>query len=244
MGWGAERQKATKRLKAARKALANAGKTDCEGNDAAALEQAVRDAEVDLHYTLYYPLAEPYISLWPKVPRRKTKTKATEAEEAEDQEDEVNGAAEDQRDSRAEAELKRGPKGDPAMRALVEKAMQEGPAALEALKNDLPLQGTETRPAGTKQKTRALKMPAERTAKKMEKVQRNEQGLGSEQEEDDIVMESKKRRKPDTDTLKKAKIQGVEAKNRRERRAAMRQLEEEIAREEEDSDGGFFESGR
>lgn len=130
------------------------------------------------------------------------------------------------------------------MRALVEKAMQEGPAALEALKNDLPLQGTDIRPAGAKQKTRALKMPAERTAKKTEKVQRNEQGLGSEQEEDDVVMESKKRRKPDTDTLKKAKIQSVEAKNRRERRAAMRQLEEEIAREEEDSDGGFFESGR
>ncbi|KAJ9637344.1 hypothetical protein H2199_007631 [Coniosporium tulheliwenetii] len=247
-----ERQKATKRLKAARKALANAEKADGHGDeverphqDRQTLERAVRDAEVDLNYTLYYPLAEPYVSLWPKAPNRKTKRRMGEAEEAGD-EDGVDRAADGQSDARAEAKTNQGPKGDPAMRALVEKAMQEGPAALDALKNDLPLQGTETRPDGAKPKARPLKRAAERSAGKAERVQGRDQGLDDEGKEDgvDTEIKAKRRKEPKLDVRKKTKIRGVEAKNRRERRAAMRRLEEEIAKEEEDSDGGFFESGR
>ena len=58
-----DRQKATKRLKRARKKL-NA----CEDGDdeRMRLEQALSDAEVDVNYAQYFPLDQPYVSLFPR----------------------------------------------------------------------------------------------------------------------------------------------------------------------------------
>lgn len=58
-----DRQKASKRLKRARKELNN-----CEEDDdnRAELEKRVEDAEVDVNYAQYYPLDRHYVSLFPR----------------------------------------------------------------------------------------------------------------------------------------------------------------------------------
>lgn len=58
-----DRQKATKRLKHARKAL-----QACEGDDVerARLGRVVQDAEVDVNYAQYFPLDQPYVSMFPR----------------------------------------------------------------------------------------------------------------------------------------------------------------------------------
>lgn len=60
-----ERQKSTRALKRHQKALETVepSATDYEG-----LKAAVYEAEVDLNYTMFYPLAEKYVSLYPRSP--------------------------------------------------------------------------------------------------------------------------------------------------------------------------------
>ena len=105
-----DRQKATKRLKRASKEL------QCCENDGEAqaeLKKKVEDAEVDVNYAQFYPLDQPYVSLFPR-------TQAAEAVEVE--EDSVegqNGAPER--------------KGDLEMRQMVKQCMANG--KLEALRN-------------------------------------------------------------------------------------------------------------
>lgn len=100
-----DRQKATKRLKRARKRV-NA----CDGDDAEQrrLEQLVQDAEVDVNYAQYFPLDQPYVSLFPR------------RSEGEDED-----ASEDQADSER--------KGDPVMWEKVKDCMANG--TLDALRN-------------------------------------------------------------------------------------------------------------
>lgn len=62
--------------------------------------QSIRNAEVDLNYTLYYPLLKTYVSLYPKQQKESTKSG----------------------DAAASTE---GPKGDVDMWKMVEKAMEE-----------------------------------------------------------------------------------------------------------------------
>jgi hypothetical protein len=107
----AETQKTVKRLKKAKKALASA-----EDGDKAKLEQAVHKADVDWHYTEFYPLGAHYVNLFPR---------KTENDENEDEaEDTVRGNLE--------------------MRARIEKAMKEGKAALQTLKSELTIVESET----------------------------------------------------------------------------------------------------
>ena len=56
-----ERQKATRNLKKVKSRLAAASEGTVERDE---LHKAVHQAEVDLNYTLYYPLAEKYLSLF------------------------------------------------------------------------------------------------------------------------------------------------------------------------------------
>ena len=69
----AERQKATRYLKKARKAFDTADTPETRES----ASQAVHDADVELNYTLYYPLEIPYSGLYPRgpVPQKTTEMK-------------------------------------------------------------------------------------------------------------------------------------------------------------------------
>ena len=62
-----ERQKATRALKKLRKQLEASSLSSPEH---AKLEKAVHEAEVDLNYTLFYPFAKKYHSLYPRTPEQ------------------------------------------------------------------------------------------------------------------------------------------------------------------------------
>lgn len=57
-----ERQKATRNLKKLKRRLES---TQIEYEEALSLRESIQIAEVDLNYTIYYPLTEKYISLFP-----------------------------------------------------------------------------------------------------------------------------------------------------------------------------------
>lgn len=104
-----DRQKATKRLKRARKELQSC---EDEGGRRVELAKAVEEAEVDVNYAQYYPLDQPYVSLFP----RKT------AKEGDDD----HGSVEPEEPSVVERQ------GDPAMWQRVRLCMAEG--TLDALR--------------------------------------------------------------------------------------------------------------
>jgi hypothetical protein len=87
-----ERQKATRNLKKLRKRLLETESTD----EVEALKKEMHVAEVDLNYTQYCPLNEPYVSLYP------------------------------QKSSDGEDDVVAEPPPKPAMWAEVEKCMEEG----------------------------------------------------------------------------------------------------------------------
>ena len=58
-----ERQKATRALKRIRTQFSTSAPADPENNES---NSAIHEAEVDLAYTMYYPLAEKYQSLYPR----------------------------------------------------------------------------------------------------------------------------------------------------------------------------------
>lgn len=97
-----ERQKATRSLKKLRKRLLAAESTE----EVETLKTQMHIAEVDLNYTQYYPLSEPYISLYPQ----------------------KNSSA-DEQDPPNEPT----PKPKPTMWTEVEKCMEEG--TLDRLRN-------------------------------------------------------------------------------------------------------------
>ena len=106
-----DRQKATKRLKRARKEL-QAHEGDKEARRS--LSKVVEDGEVDVNYSQYFPLDEHYIPLFP---RKKS--------EHEDEDEETNGEV--KQGSREER------RGDHEMWLRVKKCMKDG--TLEALRN-------------------------------------------------------------------------------------------------------------
>lgn len=101
-----DRQKATKRLKRARKAMKEV-EDDAEERERLALE--ADECEVDVQYAMYYPLDVAYVALYPSV--RKVEGKEEE--------------------SGAPVEVQR--QGDAKMRALLKKCAAEG--KLDALRN-------------------------------------------------------------------------------------------------------------
>lgn len=109
-----DRQKATKRLKRARKEL-----DGCPDGDEGRTELArrVQDAEVDINYAQYYPLDRHYVSLFPR-----RKTKGDDDDNSEEGEDGANGN---------EAIVER--KGDTEMWERVKQCMANG--TLDALRN-------------------------------------------------------------------------------------------------------------
>ncbi|WPG98624.1 Hypothetical protein R9X50_00141700 [Acrodontium crateriforme] len=104
-----DRQKATKRLKRARKELREANENG--SGDVEALQKMVDEAEVDVHYAQYYPLDVAYLSLFPS----KRKTDGADGEAAESE-----GAVTERQ-------------GDPVMWQRVKQAMADG--TLDILRN-------------------------------------------------------------------------------------------------------------
>lgn len=60
-----ERQKATRALKKLQRRLDASSEPDAS-DEHAQLAREVRDAQIDVHYTIYYPLTEKYQSLYPR----------------------------------------------------------------------------------------------------------------------------------------------------------------------------------
>ena len=102
-----DRQKATKRLKRARKAMKEV-EGDVEERERLAVE--ADECEVDVQYAMYYPLEVAYVALYPSVRKGEGK--------------------EEEGDAKA-VEVQR--QGDAKMRALVKKCAAEG--KLDALRN-------------------------------------------------------------------------------------------------------------
>lgn len=108
-----DRQKATKRLKKAKKLLAAC---ENDGEELSLLQTKEHKAEVDLNYALYYPLDQPYTPLFPT--RKKPETEQTTDHAAEEVSQEAGEIA---------------AQGDGKMWVLVEMCMAEG--RLDALRN-------------------------------------------------------------------------------------------------------------
>lgn len=166
------------------------------------LERELHVAQVDEAYALNYPHAEPYISLYPK-----TKN-----------EDDDDGAPE------AEAKTSGGAQRRPPMWATVEKAMEEGPEALKALRE----RRSADESTGSAQSKGA---PNKSRAKKPTPL--------SQQLKPPV-------RPPPLPSSPAVKAVGKDGKqpprNRRERRALMRKTAPPVQKDEDEDDGeGFFE---
>ncbi|PVH97591.1 hypothetical protein DM02DRAFT_658173 [Periconia macrospinosa] len=107
-----ERQRATRNIKRLQKQLAALD----DESEKTRLQQMLQNAEVDLNYTIYYPLLKSYVSLFPK-PK---KDGSPSTEDASTVKEETSGPG-------------TGPKGNIEMWKAVEKAMEDG--TLEALRN-------------------------------------------------------------------------------------------------------------
>ena len=106
-----ERQKASRALKKLTKQL---DATASETSEHRMLQTAVHEAEVDLNYTMYYPLAEKYQSLYPRA--------------------ELQGPPDEGKTSRIGGRAKRKVGGEkPPLWPLIERAMTE--STLEALRD-------------------------------------------------------------------------------------------------------------
>jgi hypothetical protein len=91
------------------------------------LEQKVHNAEVDLNYTLYYPLLKPYVALFRGSERENTQS-------AEPGQDGADEAAKKEPNHQEESKSR----GNVEIWKEVEKAMKKGTAALDSLRNWKP----------------------------------------------------------------------------------------------------------
>lgn len=102
-----DRQKATKRLKRAKKAMKEV-ESDAQKREELAKE--VDECELDVQYAMFYPLDVPYVALYPSAKKEEGKTDAEDGKVVEVQR-----------------------QGDAEMRALLKKCVSEG--KLDALRN-------------------------------------------------------------------------------------------------------------
>ncbi|OCK79792.1 hypothetical protein K432DRAFT_299055 [Lepidopterella palustris CBS 459.81] len=128
-----DRQKANRALKKIRRELDAAE----ERGEKDELLLKLHNAEVDLNYALYYPLSQPYSSLFPRSKNEEAKLRKLDPNS-----DAEESGAKDKRSQ--DAEPARMTKGNPEMWKTVENAMKHG--TLEALRNS---QAPETAPRPT-----------------------------------------------------------------------------------------------
>jgi hypothetical protein len=120
-----ERQKATRILKQRKRELSSLENPTPEQK--AELETKIHNAEVDLNYTLYYPLLKPYSALFMGSKRETTQSEEPGSEGAD------NTTKKDSADQEGSAR-----RGNPEIWREVEEAMAKGVWALDALRNWKP----------------------------------------------------------------------------------------------------------
>jgi hypothetical protein len=139
-----------------------------DNSERAALRSRIHNADVDVNYTIYYPLLRPYVSLFPNA----KKDKSTSAEPAGD----VPAG------DKQSAELVDGPKGDLEMWKAVEEAMETG--TLDRLRNSkegvvMPRPNVKAQKDGMKGKTQR-DHKREQKLEGPKAVARNEEDEGSD----------------------------------------------------------------
>jgi hypothetical protein len=165
-----DRQKGTRILKKLKKEY----ETEEDQTKKQHLAEKVHNAEVDVNYSIYYPLLKPYASLYPK----SKKSKASDSDDAneEDVDDKANRDVD-------------GPKGDLDMWKSVEVAMAEG--TLDALRNrkeDMPalVPKKEKKTKEQLQPQRAVKFKEKKVEEKLAaaKNRRERRALGVQAQEE------------------------------------------------------------
>jgi hypothetical protein len=111
-----DRQKGTRILKKLKKEHSSLE----DESQKAQLQQRIHNAEVDVNYTIYYPLMKPYSSLYPKSKSKKS----DDSEDADDGDDA----------DKSKGEELDGPKGNVDMWKAVEQATKEGTLGLDRLR--------------------------------------------------------------------------------------------------------------
>ncbi|KAM0286305.1 hypothetical protein ACHAQH_001036 [Verticillium albo-atrum] len=172
-----ERQKAERRLKKFKRALKEADDPEKK----AKAETDVHMSEVDIAYAQFFPHLEPYISLWPKGKGESdaTPTKA-EAPRAPGVPKPV---------------FSENPADKPPMWHAIEKAMREGPAALEKLRDRRDAAGLSIRsapepsfkpaPVEKTKETHEKKRPVKEKSNKKEVKRTGNWEIDAEEEEED-----------------------------------------------------------
>jgi hypothetical protein len=188
------------------------------------LESKIHAARVNVNYTIYYPLTEKYIALYPK-------SKSSDKDGA---------------DSGAEPEPEQKTVGDdakPPMWAIIEKCMEEGTLdQLREGKLNIGADGKQIAPSSVKVATVA-------DTKKIKKESKDSKGLKVSKGPKDSKKDIKKEQPARTEDKSKydSKYDNMNRRDRR-REQAKEQAKEEAKKAaaraqagEEDSDGGFFE---
>lgn len=98
MGW-ADRKTATKQLRTAQRQYEKAKQQDENKDSLAALQKQIDTAQIDVNYTVYYPLTEKYLSLYPQEKKREVvnghNQKVDNNDDVEEEEEEMQTSEED-----------------------------------------------------------------------------------------------------------------------------------------------------
>lgn len=179
------------------------------------LERKIHDAEVNLNYTIYYPLTEKYISLYPK-----SKGKSSEDAEAESETEPEN------------KDKKQQPEGEkPALWSVVEKCMKEETLGLlREGKLNIGADGKPVAKPAPKPAAAPAKKPKVGTEKNKTK-QTTKHTLKTEEESEPKFASRRERRADKRDKLGQREHQRVQGKGHHA----------VAPTDGDDSDGGFFE---
>jgi hypothetical protein len=138
-----ERKAATKELRRLTTRQRELGASDPKA--ATQLTRKIHEAQVSVNYTIYYPLSEKYVSLYPHDKKRKKKKSSSDIEDAEDEEEEEEET--DKIDEEENDLLVSGPIGEkPPMWHTVEKCTADN--TLDLLRDGKLKIGADGKPKG------------------------------------------------------------------------------------------------
>lgn len=217
-----ERKKAARLVRQLKRRIDN----DPNADDVEDVKRKLHIAEVDEAYTVHHPHIEPYISVYGN-------SKRQEDEDGEDNDDEAS-----KQESAAMASLE---SERPPMWTVVEKTMEEGPEALNRLRERRSAEVT----AATGAQPRRRTAPNSNAGKPNPTTNPTTNPAQESRSQSDRPQQQQKVDKPSSTTKTGASSKGTEQPqlNRRERRRLMREAMAQAENSDEDGDGGFFEEG-
>lgn len=124
----ADRKTATKQLRTAQRQLEKAKQQEEDESKLAALQTQIDIVQIDVNYTIYYPLTEKYLSLYPQEKKRKVVNGHNEkAANTDDEEEEEESEDEDEemQTSEDDATKNKDPKEKPPMWDIIKKCMAD-----------------------------------------------------------------------------------------------------------------------